>query len=224
MSSSLPTVRAILYDLDGTLADSFLPIRESFNHMLKTFGHTRVLTPEESLELVGGGLEESVARLLSPGEVARGTAVFRAHYESIYLDTTHPMPGAERLLREISRRGLSQGVVTNKLGTSARALIRHFGWNDLLPLCLGEHDGLPLKPSPEMILAAAETMGLAPRDLLFVGDSPFDREAARRAGCPVVLLTTGTHREKELAALDPLAVMGSLSELGDFLRESGRVR
>jgi phosphoglycolate phosphatase-like HAD superfamily hydrolase len=67
-------------------------------------------------------------------------------------------------------------------------------------------------------------MGLAPRDILFVGDSPFDREAARRAGCPAVLLTTGTHREKELAALDPLAVLGSLSELGDFLRESGRVR
>ncbi|MGC8528920.1 MAG: HAD family hydrolase [Leptospirillia bacterium] len=219
MSLSLSTIRAILYDLDGTLADSFRPIRESFNHMLKTLGQTRVLTFEESLGLVGGGLEEAVARLLSPGEVAQGTAVFRAHYESIYLDTTHPMPGAESLLREISRRGLSQGVVTNKLGTSARALIRHFGWSDLLPLCLGEHDGFPLKPSPEMILAAAKTMGLAPRNILFVGDSPFDREAARRAGCPVVLLTTGTHQEKELASLDPLAVLGSLTEMEGVLRE-----
>ncbi len=217
-------LRAILYDLDGTLADSFLPIRESFNHILREFGHSRVLSHEESLALVGGGLEESVARLLSPGEVSRGTAAFRAHYETIFLETTHPMPGADTLLREMFRRGVSQGVVTNKLGTSARALIRHFGWDDLLPICLGEHDGYELKPSPDMLLAAAGQMGVAPRDLLFVGDSPFDREAGRRAGCPVILLTTGTHQEKELAALDPLVVLKSLSDVEKWVRESGRVR
>ena len=224
MAAFSGTLRAILYDLDGTLADSFLPIRESFNHMLKEFGQIRSLTHEESLALVGGGLEESVARLLSPADVSQGTAVFRAHYEAIFLEATHPMPGADRLLTEMALQGISQGVVTNKLGTSARALIRHFGWEDRLSLCLGEHDGYELKPSPEMILAAARQMGVVPGDLLFVGDSPFDREAGRRAGCPVILLTTGTHREKELLALDPLAVVNSLSEVGVWFRESGRGR
>ena len=224
MAAPSGTLRAILYDLDGTLADSFRPIRDSFNHMLKEFGHERVLSHDESLSLVGGGLEESVARLLSPQEVAKGTAVFRAHYESIFLETTHPMPGADHLLGEMARQGIAQGVVTNKLGTSARALIRHFGWEDSLSLCLGEHDGYELKPSPDMILAVAMQMGVAPRDLLFVGDSPFDREAGRRAGCPVILLTTGTHQEKELAALDPIAVVDSLWEVERWIRESGRVR
>ncbi len=218
------SLQAILYDLDGTLADSFLPIRESFNHMLRHFGLSRQLTPEESLALVGGGLEESVARLLPAGEVARGTAVFRAHYESIYLETTHPMPHADEILQAIGAMGLPQGVVTNKLGTSARALVRHFKWESILSLCLGEHDGYALKPSPDMILAAAERMEIPPSRTLFVGDSPFDLEAGRRAGCQVVLLSTGTHTEEELVALLPESVEKNLSGVLEWIRGSGRVR
>ncbi len=216
--------QALLYDLDGTLADSFHPIRESFNAMLRHFGLSRQLSPEESLQLVGGGLEESVAQLLPSQEVARGTAIFRTHYESIYLETTHPMPYADEILSEIKNLGLPQGVVTNKLGSSARALIRHFKWESLLSLCIGEHDGYALKPSPEMLLAAAERMNVPPSRILFVGDSPFDLEAGRRAGCPVVLLSTGTHTAAELAALRPDSVEESLSGVLTWIRGSGRDR
>ncbi|MDA8111516.1 MAG: HAD family hydrolase [Nitrospiraceae bacterium] len=225
MTSFLPSsIQAFLYDFDGTLADSFLPIRQSFNHMLRHFGHTRELSAEESLTLVGGPLEDSVARLLPLGQVAAGTSVFRAHYEKIYLELTRPMPGATDLLRSISKRGLPQGVVTNKLGRSARELVRHLGWERLLPLCLGEGDGLPLKPDPAMILAASEAMGIRPERLLFVGDSPFDFTAARKAGSRICLLTTGTHRKNELALLEPDLLFDSLEELEVWIREPGRGR
>jgi HAD superfamily hydrolase (TIGR01509 family) len=219
------TIAGVVYDFDGTLADSFAPIRHSFNHMLRHFGNVRELTAEQSLALVGGPLEESVSRLLPPEHVAEGTAVFRSHYATLYLEQTHPMPGAGTLLGRIARSGLGQSVVTNKLGTSARELIAHFGWEGLLPFCLGEGDGYPLKPRPEMILAAAARMGVPTRDILFVGDSPFDFLAARAAGVRVCLLTTGTHSREELSALSPDLLFDGLDELGQwFFRESDRVR
>ena len=160
----------------------------------------------------------------SPGPRALLAILLLVPFLFASCDIFDPPTFTQHLLGEMARQGIAQGVVTNKLGTSARALIRHFGWEDSLSLCLGEHDGYELKPSPDMILAVAMQMGVAPRDLLFVGDSPFDREAGRRAGCPVILLTTGTHQEKELAALDPIAVVDSLWEVERWIRESGRVR
>ncbi len=225
MTSFFPSaIQAILYDFDGTLADSFLPIRQSFNHMLRHFGHFRELSAEETLALVGGPLEDSVARLLPQDQVVAGTSIFRDHYEKIYLDLTKPMPGATDLLRTISKRGLPQGVVTNKLGRSARELVRHLGWDRHLPLCFGEGDGLPLKPDPAMIFAASDAMGISPGSLLFVGDSPFDFTAARKAGSRICLLTTGTHRQSELSGLDPDLLFDSLDELGVWIREPGTVR
>jgi HAD superfamily hydrolase (TIGR01509 family) len=223
-SFSPSSIDTILYDLDGTLADSFTPIRDSFNHMLRHFGLDRELSETDTLALVGGALDDSVARLLPNTSVSRGTAIFREHYETIFLERTHPMPGAPDLLEKIFRRGLPQGVITNKLGRSAREIIRHFGWNALLPLCLGEGDGLPLKPYPDMIVSAAKTLKTRPENLLFVGDSPFDFLAARKAGCRICLLTTGTHRRVELAPLRPDLLFDSLDELGEWLREPDRGR
>ncbi len=221
-SLSSSSIDTILFDLDGTLADSFAPIRSSFNQMLRHFGHDRELTESETLDLVGGPLDDSVARLLPAPLVSSGTSVFRRHYEKIYLEMTHPMAGAPDLLSEIFQRGQAQGVVTNKLGASAREIIRHFGWSSLLPLCLGEGDGLPLKPDPDMILYAAELLKTSPDNLLFVGDSPYDYMAARKAGCRICLLTTGTHRRDSLAPLAPDLLFDSLGELGRWLRELGR--
>ena len=212
-------VFGLLFDLDGTLADSFRPIRESFNHMLRRFGMRRELSYQESLKLVGGPLEESVARLLPAEDVAFGTALFREHYASIYLDLTVPMPGATLLLEKMAERGLPQGVITNKLGSSARAIVRHFGWDRHLSLCLGEGDGLPLKPDPAMILSAAHQFGMSPDQILFVGDSPYDFGAARKAGSRIALVSTGTHPREELAAMQPDLMVEGLEELGEWLRE-----
>jgi HAD superfamily hydrolase (TIGR01509 family) len=151
--------------------------------------------------------------------------MFRSHYQSIYLQQTRPMVGAKEILEGIAESGRPQSVVTNKLGVSARELIGHFGWRKVLPHCLGEGDGFLLKPSPEMILAASSRMGVALSQILFVGDSPFDFEAARAAGIPICLLTTGTHGPDELRALTPDLLFDSLKELEEwFFRESGMDR
>lgn len=212
-------VLGLLFDLDGTLADSFQPIRESFNHVLRRFGMTRELSVQESLALVGGPLEESVARLLPAEDVSWGTALFREHYETIYLDLTLPMPGATTLIETMAKRGLHQGVVTNKLGSSARSIVRHFGWDRHLALCLGEGDGFPLKPDPAMILSASRQFGISTDRILFVGDSPYDFWAAKKAGCRIALVSTGTHPREELAALSPDLMVEGLEELGRWLRE-----
>ncbi|MCL4485004.1 MAG: HAD family hydrolase [Nitrospirae bacterium] len=221
-SFSFSSIDTILFDLDGTLVDSFTPIRHSFNHMLRHFGQERELTERETLDLVGGPLDDSVARLLPAGLVSSGTSIFREHYEKVYLEMTYPMPGAPLLLSKIFQKGLSQGVITNKLGDSAREIIRHFGWSSLLPLCLGEGDGLPLKPNPDMILHAAQLLKKAPENMLFVGDSPFDLLAARKAGCRICLLTTGTHRREALITLGPDLLFDSLGDLGQWLRGPDR--
>ncbi len=212
------TFHALLYDFDGTLVDSFGPIRQSFNTMLHHLGIDRELSDSETMALVGGPLEESVSRLVPPSQVSDGTLIFRAHYEKIFLDLTYPMAGAGFFLENAAKAGLRQGVVTNKLGSSARAIVRHLGWDPLLPLCLGEGDGLRLKPDPAMILAASEGLGVPLDRILFVGDSPFDFQASRKAGCRICLVSTGTHTAEELSALGPDLLMKSLDNLWQWFR------
>jgi phosphoglycolate phosphatase len=206
--------KAILYDLDGTLVDHFTAIHRAITHAQRAIG-----APPSSYELVratvGGSIEVTMARLIGPELAPRAIPYYHDFFAQIMFEDLHPLPGAACLLENLHARGLRQAVLTNKQGDTARAVVRHLGWDKWVELVLGTHDTPWRKPMREFVLHAVEKLGVAAEDTLLVGDSTFDIEAAANAGMRCQAVATGSHTRAQLLAHQPApeAVYENLSDL-----------
>lgn len=202
MTHELRLVRAVAFDLDGTLVDSAPDIQHALNDALKKEG-----LPRFDLDLVrswiGDGPDVLIARALA--HEGRGDAddEFRARLRRWFDAATlaAPLaggtvyPGILDLVAGL-RRLLPMVAVTNKPTPLARAVLDAAG---VLPFLDGVHgaDAPALrKPAPAMLLAACERLGVAPAQMLMVGDSEPDMRSAQAAGCPAMLVTWGYGHEK----------------------------
>ena len=216
MQSGRAPSKAILYDLDGTLVDHFTAIHRAINH-----AQQRVGVGPSSYELVratvGGSIEVTMARLIGAELAPRAIPYYHEFFAKIMFEDLHALPGAERLLETLHARGVRQAVVTNKEGKTARACVRYLGWDKWLELVLGTHDTPWRKPMREFVLHAVTTLGLRPEEAMFVGDSPFDIEAAANAGVRCLAVATGSHTREQLLAHRPApeAVFENLQQLGE---------
>lgn len=177
-------LRAVLFDLDGTLVDSAPDLCNAVNQVLASLGRPAV--PLERLRQVvskGGRAMLSVALPDLP-EAEREALLppFLAHYgKALAVDSTM-FPGVAELLAAIEARGLRWGIVTNKPEGLAVGVVDGFGWTSRCAVLVGG-DTLPKrKPDPAPLLLACERLGIAPDEAIYVGDDERDIVAARAAG------------------------------------------
>jgi len=218
--SETQKIKAVLFDLDGTLIDSFAPILHSFNQTLSELHTGIVLTHKKMLGLVGCSLDDSFRKLLPETEVERASGLFRAIYAPLAGNQTQLMSGARELLSFLVEANIPFAVVTNKMGEEARVITKSLGICPPALFTLGEGDGFPEKPAPDMIQEALSRIGASCEKTLFVGDSPWDFHAARAASVPVCLIPTGTHQKEELMALSPDWLFDDLEKLHRHLKEN----
>ena len=221
MTFNAGAIRGIIFDLDGTLVDSYEAIAESLNSALS--GMSRATLPVDQVRtMVGRGLETLIERGLggppgaSPEAIAQGVRLFRERYNLICVDKTRLLPDVARVLPELHARGYVMGVATNKPSYFARRLLDAMGVGDLLMAVLGPDLVEHPKPHPAMLLAVLESMKLEPSAALYVGDMEIDVETARAAGLPVVVMPTGSRPLEELQSAGADQVLpdfGSLLEL-----------
>ena len=178
--------RALLCDLDGTLVDSRTDLATAVNLLFEELG-LAPLPIERVIQHVGRGARVLVRRCLEevaadiPGDDER-LRRFLHHYERVILDTTRPFVGVREGLEQLRREGFGLAVVTNKPEGPARELLSGLDMTDLFTVVLGG-DSLPTrKPEPEMLLVAAQRLGVAPGDCVMLGDSDVDIAAAVAAG------------------------------------------
>jgi 2-phosphoglycolate phosphatase len=204
--------RACVFDLDGTLLDSYAGIREALCGTLATFGRPPV-TLEETRRLVGRGLPKLIESTFERKDVEAAIRVFRERYAECGPRGTTLMPGADAVTADLARRGVVLLAASNKPSDFSRQILAALGVSERFALVSGPDQGFPPKPDPAMVLEGLGRLGIAPQEALFVGDMVIDVLTAKAAGMPVAVVPTGSSTLEELLAEDPEFVLRNLQEL-----------
>lgn len=176
-------LRAVLFDLDGTLLDTAPDLCNAINRVVVGLGEPPVPLARLRQVVSKGGRAMLAVALprLSEGERDALLPGFLAHYgEALAVDSV-PFDGVADLLGAIEARGLRWGIVTNKPEGLARGVVAAYGWRERCAVLVGG-DTLPQrKPHPEPLLHACRALGVLPEEVIYVGDDLRDIEAARAA-------------------------------------------
>ncbi len=213
--------RAVIFDFDGTLLDTFPAIAVGFNAALTPI-FNRTYTDAEVVSHFGPPDEGMIANALADHPRAVYDAAIERYFAA-FEEADKPIgafPGIVKLLDELAARDVPMGIMTGKGRRAAEITIQRLGWHSRFGTIITGDDAAA-KPAPDGPLLAARELGFSPDDCFYVGDSPADVGAATAAGMTsVVAGWHGFFREKlERMQWDFWA--NTPDELGDWLRARG---
>jgi phosphoglycolate phosphatase len=221
-------IKAVVIDLDGTLLDTAADLADAAAAMAQELGLPTV--DEATLKTyIGNGVSRLVKRVLTrdmdaePPEALfrRALPVFEKYYAQWVSRKSRPFPGVVEGLEAFKAMGLHLACITNKAARFTVPLLKDTGLYDYFELILSG-DSLPeKKPSPLPLRHACQVFGIEPAELLLIGDSLNDTQAARAAGCPVFCVPYGYNRGRPVEALDLDAVVPTLAAAAARLQATG---
>jgi len=205
--------RTVLFDLDGTLVDSAAIILASMRHAAQTVLR-REIPDEELMAAVGGPGLRAQMEALSPERVDELVDVYSEHNIGLHRDL-QPCAGILDVVATLHAEGRRLGIVTAKRRATLELAFEVLpALSDFFEVTIAAEDTDRHKPHPEPLLEALARLGEEPRGAAYVGDSPFDVEAAKAAGMHAVAVTWGRiHDEERLARHEPDAIVSTPEEL-----------
>lgn len=221
-------LEAVLFDLDGTLADTAPDMARTVNLMREKRG----LAPVPAAQVrphVSSGARGMILSAFGISTEHPDYAAMRAEFLELYVDNlcigTRLFPGMEALLHALEAAGLKWGVVTNKFERLAHPVMAGLGLAGRAGVVVGGDTCPRPKPFPDSLLHAAEVLGVAPGRTLYIGDDERDVQAARAAGMPVIVAGygyLGEARAPNLWGAD--AIMQSVPEIEAWVRNQSAER
>jgi phosphoglycolate phosphatase len=219
--SSSRRFRLLVFDWDGTLADSTTRIGEALQNACRDIG-LPVPSDVAARHVIGLGLADAlrtVAPTLTPERYPELSARYRHHY----LTQEEDIPlfaGTRELLGELDAAGYLLAVATGKSRDSLDRVLARNGLVDAFHATRCADEGRP-KPDPEMLLHVMDRLAAKPRETLMIGDTTHDLLLARNAGAAALAVAYGAHDAQGLAALAPEAIVHSTIELHQWLTRNG---
>lgn len=211
--------KAIIFDLDGTLLDTLEDLYLSVNAALKSFGMPEK-TREDVRRSVGNGVKNLMLRSVPGGEenplFEDCFRAFKEHYALHLNDHTGPYEGIRSLLEMLAERECPMAIVSNKLDRAVKEL-NHQVFGALIPVAIGESEGIRRKPEPDTVYAAIRELGVRKEDCIYVGDSEVDVATAKNSGLPCVLVFWGFRDRQVLESLGAEQIVDSAQELLEVL-------
>jgi phosphoglycolate phosphatase len=215
--------RAVLFDWDNTLIDSWAVIHDALNETLAQMGHP-VWTRAETETRVRASLRDSFPTLFGD-RWSEAEKVFYDAFGRLHLERLVPLPGSAELLGELAQAGTYLGVVSNKRGSFLRLEAERLGWHRHFRQLAGAGDAARDKPCREHVdhalgLGTAHPGPVAGPDVWFVGDADIDMLCARNAGCRAVLVRAQPPAGDEFAQAAPDLHFPDLASLAAHLRHA----
>jgi len=220
-------VKAVMIDLDGTLLDTADDLAAAVNIMLRELGRSE-LPLAVIRTYIGKGIQTLVKRALTgdlDGEpdaalFARAMPMYERAYEITLCVNTRPYAGVVDGLNAFCDAGFQLACITNKAEAYTLPLLKATGLRDYFAIVLSG-DSLPKKkPDPMPLLHVCKHFGIQPDEMLLIGDSLNDAEAARAADCHVFIVPYGYNEGRDVSELDTDAVVGSLAEAAGLITKA----
>jgi phosphoglycolate phosphatase len=213
------TVRAVLFDLDGTLLDSAPDLAAAANRMLAELGMAP-RDPGVIATYIGKGIPRLVERTLTgvldatadAAVFARALPIYERYYAEESGRRSVPFPGVVDGLRMLREAGLPLACITNKAERFTVDLLERTGLSGFFGAVVCGDTVARKKPDPEPVLAACARLGVRAPEALMIGDSANDVQAARAAGCPVWCVPYGYNEGRPVESLDCDAIVPDLAE------------
>lgn len=218
----LSLIKAVIFDLDGTLVNSLEDLAISTNYALKSFGFP-IHETEDYKYFVGDGIPKLIERALPKEnrDIKTKKAVlecFLDYYREHYVDKTTVYDGIEELLSLLYAKNIKLAVLSNKAHEMAVTVA-----NKLLPnkfsIVYGKQEGFPTKPDASLTLQLISKLGVDPSECLFVGDSGMDMAAALNAKCFGVGVLWGFRKAEELSLNGAKRIISNPLEIVNIIEE-----
>jgi 2-phosphoglycolate phosphatase len=207
--------KAVLFDFDGTLADSYPAIAASVNHVRAAHG-LLALSIDEVKRHVGRALPYLLQQTVPGTKLEADAALYRAHHPSVLVAGTRLLPEVRETLAALRARHIPLAIGSNKPVQFTRILVKELRIAEYFAEVLGPEDAPHPKPAPDLLLAALTRLKVEPKDALYIGDMTVDIQTARSAGVPVWVIPTGSDTREALVAAKPDRILSRFSELLDF--------
>ncbi|MGB7184440.1 MAG: phosphoglycolate phosphatase [Burkholderiaceae bacterium] len=223
-----PQIKALIFDLDGTLLDTAADLAAAAN-AVRTDAGLAALPEARIAGFVGRGADALIHRALTdsldgqvdPLQFASARAGFDRHYRRENGRSARAYPGVLAGLRQIAASQYPMACVTNKPQAFAEPLLKMHSMDQFFQFVLGA-EALPTrKPDPAPLLHAAQRFSLDPAHCLMIGDSVNDAAAARAAGMPVLILPYGYNEGRSVHSIDCDGIVASVEEVSAALLQDG---
>ena len=195
-------IKAVIFDLDGTLLNTLEDLKESTNFALRTFNY-----PERTLEevrcFVGNGVRKLIERAVPKKNknIDECLEVFKKNYSENMYNHTQAYNGILKILEELHKDKVKIGVVSNKFDSAVKELCKKY-FGDLVDIAIGQNDDVPKKPAPDGVLKAMKILGSDKNSTIYAGDSDVDVQTAKNAGLKCIGVTWGFRTEDYLKGAD----------------------
>lgn len=214
----MKAIKNILFDFDGTLADTAPGILTA---EAETFRRMGLEVPSEERMRFGIGLPlgESLRQAvdLPADRIEEAMAIYRSLFSVYELGLTRIFPEVPETLEELRKRGLRMAIATSRGANSLGAILSRFDIGHYFETMTTATDNLPAKPAPDMVLALLERMDIAAEDTLVVGDTVYDIGMGANASCRTCAVTYGNHSRARLLESHPTFIIERFSQLLDIL-------
>lgn len=213
-------IKAVIWDLDGTLLDTLDDLAASTNAALMQHGMP-VRTREEVRAFVGNGVRKLMMRAVPDGEenpaFEAALASFVAHYGAHSQDHTKPYDGILTVLDTLSAMGVCHAIVSNKIDFAVKELSSvYFG--DRMQVAVGDDPSRKKKPAPDSVWEAMRQLGVTTEETVYVGDSDVDVITARNAGIPCAAVCWGFRSEECLKEAGARMIAHTPQELMEMIK------